>query len=132
VAAPRAPRAPRCPAAKRKQSRRILPLRVCVWGLKARRKSSGFTRCYEPRRAALAQPTALGSALVLFQWLDALCGARKAAVGLQNQKAVARASACKTLGMCSILFFWLNASLNRVSWRTLILLDPRGASCVGN
>ena len=30
VAAPRAPRAPRCPAAKRKQSRRILPLRVCV------------------------------------------------------------------------------------------------------
>ena len=41
VAAPRAPRAPRCPAAKRKQSRRILPLRV--WGLKARRKSSGFT-----------------------------------------------------------------------------------------
>ena len=132
VAAPRAPRAPRCPAAKRKQSRRILPLRVCVWGLKARRKSSGFTRCYEPRRAALAQPTALGSALVLFQWLDALCGARKAAVGLQNQKAVARASACKTLGMCSIQVFWLNASLNRVSWRTLILLDPRGASCVGN
>ena len=43
VAAPRAPRAPRCPAAKRKQSRRILPLRVCVWGLKARGKSSGFT-----------------------------------------------------------------------------------------
>ena len=44
VAAPRAPRAPRCPAAKRKQSRRILPLRVCVWGLKARGKSSGFKR----------------------------------------------------------------------------------------
>ena len=44
VAAPRTPCAPRCPAAMKTQSRRILPLRVCVWGLKARGKSSGFKR----------------------------------------------------------------------------------------
>ena len=48
-------------------------------------KSSGFTRCYERRRAALAQPAAIGSAIVFFQWLDALCGARKAAVGVEKQ-----------------------------------------------
>ena len=84
VAAPRAPRAPRCPAAMKTQSKRILPLRVCVWGLKARKQR--FRTCYEPRRAALAQPAAIGSAIVFFQWLDALCGARKAAVGLEKQK----------------------------------------------
>ena len=85
VAAPRAPGAPRCPAAKRKQSRRILPLRVCVWGLKAREKQ-WFQTCYEARGAALAQPRALCSAVVLFQWLDASCGARKAPVGRKAQK----------------------------------------------
>ena len=92
VAAPRAPRAPRCPAAMKTQSRRILPrsARVgasrLVGGPKGSWKSSGFTRCYEARRAALAQPTALCSAIVLFQWLDALCGARNAAVGVEKTK----------------------------------------------
>jgi hypothetical protein len=101
VAAPRAPRAPRCPAAKRKQSRRILPLRVWgpqgSWGASRLvgpqgSKSSGFTRCYEARPAALAQPTRPCSAVVLFQGLDALCGARNAAVGLGNKRLGARAT----------------------------------------
>ena len=39
----------------------------------------------EPASSAGAA-TALCSALVLFQWLDALCGARKAAVALKSQK----------------------------------------------
>ena len=58
VAAPRAPRAPRCPAAKRKQSRRILPRSARVGAsrlvecLKARGKaavSHGVTRHGEQR-----------------------------------------------------------------------------------